>query len=106
MNSQVARSGVRQTYSLSRQPGVLTEIGRTFFQKRAFALGALFAEVVQQGRVPRQFLEASLKTPLPKRLHFTSPDKIIELIERGGGFPDQESRLMLEQGIAMGRGYS
>jgi len=51
-----------------------------------------------------QFLEADLKTPLPKRLHFTSPDRIIELVERGGGFPDQESRLMLNQAIAMGRG--
>jgi hypothetical protein len=51
-----------------------------------------------------QFLEADLKTPLPKRLHFASPDKIIELVERGGGFKDQESRLMLDQGIAMGRG--
>jgi hypothetical protein len=29
-----------------------------------------------------QFLEADLKTPLPKRLHFSSPDKIIELVER------------------------
>lgn len=51
-----------------------------------------------------QFLEADLKTPLPKRLHFASPDKIIELVERGGGFKDQESRLMLDQGISMGRG--
>ena len=51
-----------------------------------------------------QFLEADLKTSLPKRLHFASPDKIIELVERGGGFKDQESRLMLDQGIAMGRG--
>jgi hypothetical protein len=51
-----------------------------------------------------QFLEADLKTPLPRKLHFTSPDKIVELVERGGGFPNQESRLMLEQGIAMGRG--
>jgi hypothetical protein len=51
-----------------------------------------------------QFLEADLKTPLPKRLHFASSDKIIELVERGGGFRDQESRLMLDQGIAMGRG--
>ena len=40
-----------------------------------------------------QFLEADLKTPLPRHLHFKSPDKIIELVQRGGGFPDQESRL-------------
>jgi hypothetical protein len=51
-----------------------------------------------------QFLEADLKTPLPKRLRFSAPDKIVGLVERGGGFPDQESRLMLDQGIAMGRG--
>jgi len=51
-----------------------------------------------------QFLEADLKTSLPKHLHFTSSDKIIELVERAGGFKDQESRLMLDQGIAMGRG--
>jgi hypothetical protein len=51
-----------------------------------------------------QFLEADLKTSLPKHLHFSSPDKMIELVERGGGLRDQESRLMLDQGIAMGRG--
>jgi hypothetical protein len=45
-----------------------------------------------------------LKTPLPRKLHFISSDKIIELVERGGGFPEQESRLMLDQGISMGRG--
>ena len=51
-----------------------------------------------------QFLESDLKTPLPRKLHFASADKIIELVERGGGIKDQESRLMLDQGIAMGRG--
>ena len=51
-----------------------------------------------------QFLEADLQTPLPKRLHFVSSSKIVELVERAGGFRDQESRLMLEQGISMGRG--
>lgn len=34
-----------------------------------------------------QFLEADLKSPLPKRLHLFLPDKIIELVERGGGLP-------------------
>jgi hypothetical protein len=51
-----------------------------------------------------QFVEADLKTSLPKRLHFNSPDRIIELVERGGGLPDQESRLMLEQGVSMEHG--
>lgn len=51
-----------------------------------------------------QFLEADLQTPLLRRLHFKSPEKIIELVERVGGFKDQESRLMLDQGIAKGRG--
>ena len=51
-----------------------------------------------------QFLEADLQTPLPRKLHFSSSDKLVELVERGGGFPDQESRMMLLQGISMGRG--
>jgi hypothetical protein len=45
-----------------------------------------------------------LKPPLPRKLHFASSDKIIELVQRGGGITDQESRLMLNQAIATGRG--
>ena len=41
-----------------------------------------------------QFLEEDLKTSLPRKLHFTSADKVVELVERGGGITDQESRLM------------
>jgi hypothetical protein len=37
-----------------------------------------------------QFLEADLKTPLPRWLHFTSAETVIELVERGCGFTDQE----------------
>jgi hypothetical protein len=51
-----------------------------------------------------QFLEADLKTALPVKLHFASSDKVVELVERGGGISDQESRLMLDQAIATGRG--
>jgi hypothetical protein len=51
-----------------------------------------------------QFLEADLKTALPRKLHFASPDKLIELIERGGGFPDQDTRMAVNHGIEMGRG--
>lgn len=51
-----------------------------------------------------QFLENDLRTPLPRTLHFTSADKVIELVKRGGGITDQESRLMLEQAVATGRG--
>lgn len=45
-----------------------------------------------------------MKTPLPKGLHFASSEKVVELIDRAGGFKDQEARLMLQQGIAMGGG--
>jgi hypothetical protein len=51
-----------------------------------------------------QFIEADLQTPLPCKLHFASSDKVVELGERGGGITDQESRLLLEQGISIGRG--
>ena len=42
-----------------------------------------------------QFLEQDLKTALPRKLHFASSDKVIELVEHAGAFTDQESRLML-----------
>ena len=45
-----------------------------------------------------------MKTPLLRKLHFTSSDKVVELAERGGGITDQESRLMLDQAIVTGRG--
>ena len=51
-----------------------------------------------------QFTEADLKTPLPKKLYFTSAKKVVELAERGGGLPDQESRVMLNQAVESGRG--
>jgi len=51
-----------------------------------------------------QFLEKHLNTALPSKLHFTSSEKVMELVERGGGINDQESRLMLDQAIATGRG--
>jgi hypothetical protein len=51
-----------------------------------------------------QFLEKDLKTVLPRKLCFATPDKVITLVEHGGGLPDQESRLMLNQAIATGRG--
>ena len=51
-----------------------------------------------------QFLEADLQTALPRKLCFKSANNIIEMVEHGGGFKDQESRLMLDHGIEMGRG--
>jgi len=51
-----------------------------------------------------QFLEVDLKTPLPRKLHFISAAKVIELVELGGGITDQESRQMLDQAIVTGRG--
>lgn len=51
-----------------------------------------------------QFLDQDLKTSLPRKLHFASSDKIIELVQRGGGFSDLESWLALDQAIVTGRG--
>jgi hypothetical protein len=41
---------------------------------------------------------------LPRKLHFTTAEKVIEPVERGGGFTDQESRLMVARAIEMGTG--
>jgi hypothetical protein len=49
-------------------------------------------------------LEQDLKTALPRKLHFASAEKVIELVERAGGFTDQDTRLMVNQAIEMGRG--
>jgi hypothetical protein len=51
-----------------------------------------------------QFTEADLKTPLPKKLTFTDPEKIRELARRGEAWGDSESRQMLENAIENGRG--
>ena len=51
-----------------------------------------------------QFLEADLKTPLPRKLTFADPDKIRELARRGEAWGDSESRQMLEHAIEQGRG--
>jgi hypothetical protein len=51
-----------------------------------------------------QLLEQDLRISLPRKLRFASSDKVVELIKRGGGITDQESRLMLDQAIVTGRG--
>ena len=51
-----------------------------------------------------QFLEADLRTPQPRKLTFTDPEKIRELARRGEAWGDSESRQMLEYAIENGRG--
>jgi hypothetical protein len=51
-----------------------------------------------------QFLEADLKTPLPRKLTFADPDKIRELARRGEAMGTSEARQMLEHAIETGRG--
>lgn len=51
-----------------------------------------------------QFLQADLKTPLPRRLTFATADKLRELVSRAAGRLDIETRQALEYGIELGRG--
>jgi hypothetical protein len=51
-----------------------------------------------------QFLEADLRTPLPRKLTFTDAEKIRELAKKGEAWGDSESRQMLEHAIETGRG--
>ncbi len=51
-----------------------------------------------------QFLEADLKTSLPRKPVLDDSEKLIGLVERGGGLPDLASRQALDQAIAKGRG--
>jgi hypothetical protein len=51
-----------------------------------------------------QFLEADLKTPLPRKLTFADPDKIRELARRGEAWGTSEARQMIEHALETGRG--
>ena len=51
-----------------------------------------------------QFLEADLKTPLPRTFTFAHPEKIRELARRGEAWGTSEARQMLEHAIETGRG--
>ena len=51
-----------------------------------------------------QFLEEDLKTPLPRRYHFQSPEKIRAIVEKVGNFADLQDRQALDYGLETGRG--
>jgi hypothetical protein len=51
-----------------------------------------------------QFLEADLKTTLPKKLNLSNSQKVIEAAERGGYNMNLEGRQALDHGIENGRG--
>jgi hypothetical protein len=51
-----------------------------------------------------QFLEEDLKTQLPRKLHLTSQQKLLEIAERGGYVLNLEGRQALKQVIEVGRG--
>jgi hypothetical protein len=51
-----------------------------------------------------QFLEEDLKTPLPRKLNISSPEKLFDLAERGGCVMNLEERQAIEHGIHTGRG--
>jgi hypothetical protein len=51
-----------------------------------------------------QFLEADLKTPLPRKLTFANPEKIREIAKRGEARGTSEARQLLEHAIDVGRG--
>ena len=51
-----------------------------------------------------QFVEADLKTPLPRMFTFADPEKIRELARRGEAMGTSEARQMLEYAIEAGRG--
>ncbi len=51
-----------------------------------------------------QFLEADLKTSLPRKLTFQDEAKILDLAQRGGASMRLEDKQAIEHGIQTGRG--
>jgi hypothetical protein len=59
---------------------------------------------MQRQRWHCQFLEEDLKTALPRKLRFATPDKFVELAERTGALRDLACRQAVQHGISEGRG--
>jgi len=51
-----------------------------------------------------QFLEADLKTPLPRKVSFSDPAMMLAFAERGGCILGLETRQAVEHDIEIGRG--
>jgi hypothetical protein len=51
-----------------------------------------------------QFLEEDLKTPLPRKVTFSSPEKVREMAARCGCDLSLDTRHALDHGIEVGRG--
>ncbi len=51
-----------------------------------------------------QFVESDLKTPLPRTFTIVTAAKVVELVERAGGFADLACRQALTHGLDVGRG--
>lgn len=77
------------TVRMSRYDRPSHRVFMTFFQRQGWQV---------------QFVEADLKTPLPRMFAFKDPDKIRELARRGEAMGTSEDREMLEYGIEVGRG--
>ena len=50
------------------------------------------------------FLEEDLKTPLPRKVLFATPEKMLAFAERGGCVMNLEDRQEFEHGLSIGRG--
>src|SRR6476469_8816411 len=50
-----------------------------------------------------QFLDEDLKTPLPRKLHFRTEDKVREMARRGGAMLNLETLQAFDHGIEIGR---
>jgi len=79
-----------------------------FYSALDILSGRLLRDGIHVFPVPRWLAlsvpRAGFEDSPPRKLHFASSDKVIELVQRGGGLKDQESRLMLNQALATGRG--
>jgi hypothetical protein len=91
-------------------PDTTVDAIRLFFAYTDFMSGQdrdrhrIYMSFMLRGQWYCQFLEEDLQTPLPRKLRFVSPDKVVELVERGGGLSNLESRQALDQAIETGRG--
>ena len=51
-----------------------------------------------------QFLESDLKTPLLRKCTLQNPEKLVEMVKRGRGFKNLETRQAFDHAVEVGRG--
>jgi hypothetical protein len=84
--------GERQSTTRRRLAGKICCACKIGLRRTRSPVAAIAGATRAKGGWHIQLLEADLQTPLPRKLTFADPAKIIEMAERGGALKDLAAR--------------